>query len=466
MTTQFFGDTALLTGRSLRHIMRSPDTIITTTIMPIAIMLLFVYGARRPDPASGPPWWSAVRPPARAGAWPGRRPRPGAGSHARGRPAQRCRRIGRRRRPGGRCWNRRRGPPGAMAGPPREMATGTIVPAAGPPGSEQRVCPGRMGWEGMVNTCRQRPRARLAAGLAGIGSGHHEPVCNGCRPEVQGSGGARPGRVLLAFGVLAALHAVTVPPFLATDERSHTGYGLLVAQGRLPDPDHPGATAAGAGGRPADLHGQPSAALLRPDRGAAAARAGERAPDGWSGRCPAPHRARRRGRDRRRGRAGPGVAPAPAANRPGRGRGRAAAAVVCLPLGLVHNDALGFATATATLAVAALVLVRGPSARRLAALAAAAAAAALTRASGLPFAVLAMLAAGLACLVHVRRPPLAGSRQLHRGVTAGLPRRFAIAVDSNPPRREGKMPYASLVCRARCRSVGHRSLRGTRRGGR
>jgi ABC-2 type transport system permease protein len=43
MTTRFFGDTAVLTGRSLRHITRSPDTIITTTIMPIAIMLLFVY---------------------------------------------------------------------------------------------------------------------------------------------------------------------------------------------------------------------------------------------------------------------------------------------------------------------------------------------------------------------------------------------------------------------------------------
>ena len=36
-------DTLLLTGRSLRHISRSPDTIITTTIMPIAFMLLFVY---------------------------------------------------------------------------------------------------------------------------------------------------------------------------------------------------------------------------------------------------------------------------------------------------------------------------------------------------------------------------------------------------------------------------------------
>jgi ABC-2 type transport system permease protein len=43
MTKRFFGDTALLTGRSLRHITRSPDTIITTTITPIALMLLFVY---------------------------------------------------------------------------------------------------------------------------------------------------------------------------------------------------------------------------------------------------------------------------------------------------------------------------------------------------------------------------------------------------------------------------------------
>jgi ABC-2 type transport system permease protein len=43
MTTHFFSDTAALTGRSLRHITRSPDTIITTVITPIAIMLLFVY---------------------------------------------------------------------------------------------------------------------------------------------------------------------------------------------------------------------------------------------------------------------------------------------------------------------------------------------------------------------------------------------------------------------------------------
>ncbi|MGH3680182.1 MAG: ABC transporter permease [Natronosporangium sp.] len=43
MINRFFGDTAVLTRRSLRHITRSLDTIITTTIMPIAFMLLFVY---------------------------------------------------------------------------------------------------------------------------------------------------------------------------------------------------------------------------------------------------------------------------------------------------------------------------------------------------------------------------------------------------------------------------------------
>jgi ABC-2 type transport system permease protein len=43
MATHFAGDTAVLTGRTLRHVTRSPDTIITTVITPIAIMLLFVY---------------------------------------------------------------------------------------------------------------------------------------------------------------------------------------------------------------------------------------------------------------------------------------------------------------------------------------------------------------------------------------------------------------------------------------
>ncbi|WP_024799343.1 ABC transporter permease [Nocardia sp. BMG51109] len=43
MTKYFFVDTAVLLGRSLRHITRSADTIITTTIMPMAFLLLFVY---------------------------------------------------------------------------------------------------------------------------------------------------------------------------------------------------------------------------------------------------------------------------------------------------------------------------------------------------------------------------------------------------------------------------------------
>ena len=43
MSTHFIADTSSLLGRSLRHITRSADTIITTAITPIAILLLFVY---------------------------------------------------------------------------------------------------------------------------------------------------------------------------------------------------------------------------------------------------------------------------------------------------------------------------------------------------------------------------------------------------------------------------------------
>src|SRR6187549_1451836 len=43
MTTHVLSDTGTLTGRSLRHILRSPDTIITTAVTPVAMMLLFVY---------------------------------------------------------------------------------------------------------------------------------------------------------------------------------------------------------------------------------------------------------------------------------------------------------------------------------------------------------------------------------------------------------------------------------------
>lgn len=43
MAVHVIGDTTALTARSLRHILRSPDTIITTAVMPIAMMLLFVF---------------------------------------------------------------------------------------------------------------------------------------------------------------------------------------------------------------------------------------------------------------------------------------------------------------------------------------------------------------------------------------------------------------------------------------
>jgi ABC-2 type transport system permease protein len=43
MAAHFFDDTAVLTGRTLRHVTRSPDTIITTAITPVALLLLFVY---------------------------------------------------------------------------------------------------------------------------------------------------------------------------------------------------------------------------------------------------------------------------------------------------------------------------------------------------------------------------------------------------------------------------------------
>ena len=43
MNAHFFSDTNVMLRRSLRHVTRSMDTIVTVTIMPIAFMLLFVY---------------------------------------------------------------------------------------------------------------------------------------------------------------------------------------------------------------------------------------------------------------------------------------------------------------------------------------------------------------------------------------------------------------------------------------
>lgn len=55
MSTHPVADTAFLLGRSLRHVVRSADTVVTTAVMPVAFLLLFVYvlgGAI--DSGSGP----------------------------------------------------------------------------------------------------------------------------------------------------------------------------------------------------------------------------------------------------------------------------------------------------------------------------------------------------------------------------------------------------------------------------
>src|SRR5579875_641950 len=43
MNPHFLSDTSVMLRRSLRHVTRSLDTIVTVLIMPIAFMLLFVY---------------------------------------------------------------------------------------------------------------------------------------------------------------------------------------------------------------------------------------------------------------------------------------------------------------------------------------------------------------------------------------------------------------------------------------
>ncbi|WP_340682812.1 ABC transporter permease [Amycolatopsis coloradensis] len=43
MSEHFFGETTVLLGRSMKHVTRSMDTIITTAMMPVAMMLMFVY---------------------------------------------------------------------------------------------------------------------------------------------------------------------------------------------------------------------------------------------------------------------------------------------------------------------------------------------------------------------------------------------------------------------------------------
>ncbi|WP_432547672.1 ABC transporter permease [Kineococcus sp. SYSU DK004] len=43
MSAAFLRETAALTGRSLTHVARSPDTVVTTAVVPVALMLLFTH---------------------------------------------------------------------------------------------------------------------------------------------------------------------------------------------------------------------------------------------------------------------------------------------------------------------------------------------------------------------------------------------------------------------------------------
>lgn len=43
MSSLFLDETTTLLGRSLRHVVRSPDTVITTAVTPIVMLLMFVY---------------------------------------------------------------------------------------------------------------------------------------------------------------------------------------------------------------------------------------------------------------------------------------------------------------------------------------------------------------------------------------------------------------------------------------
>src|SRR6266545_7607355 len=61
--------------------------------------------------------------------------------------------------------------------------------------------------------------------------------------------------MLLAFGVLGCLHALTVRPFLPADEIPHTGYAVVVGRGHLPTLSTPTPLLTGMPRRTAQGHG-------------------------------------------------------------------------------------------------------------------------------------------------------------------------------------------------------------------
>lgn len=213
---------------------------------------------------------------------------------------------------------------------------------------------------------------------------------------------------VVTFLAIGTLHLLAVPPFVPVDETSHTGYALALTDGRLPtihdmvdserirgmSPDTDVWTANHA---PA-YYGLVSVPLA----------AGEAAGAPLGGFYAARALTLLLG-----GAAVAGVVWVASLLVPGRldiavGAGAIAALVPAFPhiSAFVHNDALAILTSTGVLGVGVLVLRRGVTRDRLAALAAFAAAAALVRASGLAAAAVGVGAVGLAVLLHDGSRPL------------------------------------------------------------
>jgi hypothetical protein len=219
--------------------------------------------------------------------------------------------------------------------------------------------------------------------------------------------------IVLAFLVLAALHTITIPAFLAADETPHTGYALLLSRGVLPTLD-----------TPTPLHEIPDMPQAFVSRRrvytanhpplyyalvAVPLRLGVETGSPTVGF----YAARLLGV----GLAAAGLVAAAILARllaPGRPQLALAAAGIggLLPSfvhisALVHNDGLGFTTTTFALALSVLVLAKGPTNARLLWLALAAAAAAGTRSSGLLVVTLVVLGALGGAILHLKRPPRA-----------------------------------------------------------
>lgn len=250
--------------------------------------------------------------------------------------------------------------------------------------------------------------------------------------------------LLLLFGGLAGLHAVTIPPFLPADEPAHYGYAMTLARGELPTIDSPIPVSSSAALR-ARLESETDADKrdvwtanhppLHPALVAAPIAWGERTGRPFAGLLAARSVGVFAG-----GASLLGVAWLATQLVPGRPRTAllAAALVGTVPLvahvsAFMYNDALALAAVTLTLAAAAAAVRRGRSPALVAAVAAAASAAALTRVSGLIAAAVGVAALAWAGGAPILPPgaasPGAGVR-IRGALAAAAPAVIAVAATS------------------------------------